>query len=80
MALRVVPNSLGFLDFIKTGRNPDSWVSYCVRLLRMHSAATVLSGKGLVGAALISLTVFAGTLSVLFIQVIPKYNYNPFTI
>jgi hypothetical protein len=46
----------------------------------MYSAATVLSGKGLVGAALISLTTLAGTLSVLFIQVIPEYNYNPFTI
>jgi len=46
----------------------------------MYSAATVLSGKGLVGAALISLTTFEGTLSVLFIQVIPKYNYGPFAI
>jgi hypothetical protein len=70
----------GFLNSIKTGRNPDLWVSYWVRLLRMYSVATVLSGKGLVGAALISLTTLTGTLSVLFIQVIPKYNYNPFTI
>jgi hypothetical protein len=46
----------------------------------MYSAATVLSGKGLVSAALISLTTLAGTLSDLFIQVIPKYNYNLFAI
>ena len=40
--------------------------------LRIYSAATVLSGKGLVDTASISLTTLAGTLSVLFIQVIPK--------
>lgn len=55
-----------FIDFIKTGRNPTHGGSYWVRLLRMYSAATVLSGKGLLGTALISLITLEGTLSVLF--------------
>jgi hypothetical protein len=39
---------------------------YCVRLLRMYSAAFVLSGKGFVGTSLISLATLDATLSDLF--------------
>jgi hypothetical protein len=45
---------------------------YCVRLLRMYSAAVVLSGNGFEGIALTSLITLVAFLSDLFMEVIPN--------
>jgi hypothetical protein len=45
---------------------------YFVRLLRMYSAAFVLSGNGFEGTSLTSFTTLAAILSDLFMEVIPS--------